>query len=591
MTRIERARLTKYGLGFLPDGWLETQGIENIDEMLSAMRTEQDVTQPETLRAIKSTRISFARTLFARLMANKWKIQLTSTDIAQDGSGTLIYDIEAEGIHMHFGVLSCASIGVDRSGRLSDKEFDFYALLREGRSKDSPIKEGLVHFREHLWSARADNKTIGFTVANRSVATFSQTLTALAKGIQPDPDILNANGGYLLRNSGWYANGRHGTRSWKSMAGHPLEMPYHPDMFALYLWRMVGFDVVEHAARAQNPKATLTRGTKQALGVGNSSGMGMVAALVRWPEWFGAFNTLREMCLAHGVTRKNINVEQKTRLVMLLRRSADYYAVQPGSTISKIALPKTIAEGLHLVANAADQLPLNGSGSPLLTISKFARKFDREVYEQTNAIIIELFPDFATEASKLFARAMMRKSINPRMTLAEILALIDQRYDWATSIDLTAPGEREYFWYRSEESGETRRGERSIDNGVENETFVDVVGDIQRLRAFLELQDKSTSIGRFLLQAPEYSALVRRIQLAENSRYTEIRGNIIGRDFRPCDCIRFLLSTFGLEASWPSSERFVRGVFFQGAPLPEEIDAGIARDWLFPELQFKSEAA
>lgn len=47
------------------------------------------------------------------------------------------------------------------------------------------------------------------------------------------------------------------------------------------------------------------------------------------------------------------------------------------------------------------------------------------------------------------------------------------------------------------------------------------------------------------------------------------------------DGIRFLLSTMGLESSHPHNTRWVRGVFLQGAPLLEDIAAGVREDWVF----------
>src|SRR3954447_5613399 len=88
-----------------------------------------------------------------------------------------------------------------------------------------------------------------------------------------------------------YGNGRMGTRAWTSYAGtdRALSTPYHVDLFSVYLWRLVSFDLAEATARARNPNsAALDPHIKRHLGIGNSSGLGTVAAVQRWPARFAA---------------------------------------------------------------------------------------------------------------------------------------------------------------------------------------------------------------------------------------------------------------------------------------------------------------
>jgi hypothetical protein len=177
------------------------------------------------------------------------------------------------------------------------------------------------------------------------------------------------------------------------------------------------------------------------------------------------------------------------------------------------------------------------------------------------------------------------RHIDPRMTVDELKLIIESRYAWALSMELNASGARAYFWYKSEENGENRRGERGVDPGVENETFVDVAGMIQSLQERLQEVSGRSSIGEFLLAYPEYCNVVGRVQLAAAFPFTEIRANILDRDFMPMDGIRFLLTVMGLEASSPHSTRWVRGVFLQGAPTPKEIRSGAHPDWIFPAIE------
>jgi hypothetical protein len=88
-------------------------------------------------------------------------------------------------------------------------------------------------------------------------------------------------------------------------------------------------------------------------------------------------------------------------------------------------------------------------------------------------------------------------------------------------------------------------------------------------------------LGRFLLENPQFYHMVSRVQLSKRIPYTEVRGNVVDEHGVPGDIIRFFLAALGLEASQaPLREEYavhlIRGVFYQGAPLPEQISAGAA---------------
>jgi len=71
------------------------------------------------------------------------------------------------------------------------------------------------------------------------------------------------------------------------------------------------------------------------------------------------------------------------------------------------------------------------------------------------------------------------------------------------------------------------------------------------------------------------------VQYLARLPYAEIRDNLVHRDFCPAQLIRFFLAVLGLECPSPLSIRYVRGVFFQGMPLPAELIAGAEADWRF----------
>lgn len=256
---------------------------------------------------------------------------------------------------------------------------------------------------------------------------------------------------------------------------------------------------------------------------------------------------------------------------------------------TEVERPEIISRHLATLSDrlaAADRAAL-ANACPWKTIAGWAAELGSlEVEEQVNALLIEAESDFADEVSKLLPAMMATpRRVQPHMTVGQMAGLVEERYGWALSLDLTQPGARAHFWYRSEENSEHRRGERAVDPGVEKEVFVDVAGAVQDLHAALKGVDPSQPLAEFLLLDPRHCHAASRVQLAAAMPYSEIRANLIHRDFLPMDGIRFLLTTMGLEASTPYSTRWVRGVFFQGAPLAHDILVGANGDWILPSLQ------
>lgn len=581
---------------YLTDDWLRGHGVKDVEGLLARLRPEDEVMRPETLRAIKATRFSFARSLLSRMAENRWRIALTFIDIDRAGAGRLVYTIHAEGRTFLFGVMSFPPQETEYPGRIADGGFDFIGTIMDGTADHARVMQELDEFATKLWSGRTDNSTYGWTQANRSNRFFDHTVESLASGRQPDIEYLASGGGYIIRNAGYFGNGRFGTRSWLSLEpGHPFSEPYHLDLLALYLFRTVGFDVAEATARVRNPAGAvpLRPDLKRKLGIGNSSGVGMVAALVRWPAWMSAYNFPRELALAHAFAQRGpIEPERADRVRDLLERASRYYREQPDCPVPEIECPARLASGLGAVAAGAEELFRQGrvegreASHPWVALSDLAaRGGSAELREQVHAIMLDAFPEFSDACARLFPEAMkIGRVLRPGMSVGYLRALIRSRFGWALSIDYGEPGSRAYFWYRSEEHGENRRGEIGIDPGEENQTFIDVAGAVNALARELAQLPAGMGVGQFLVTAPEFAHVVTRVQLAEHLPYSEIRGNLIDQRFLPMDGIRFLLSMMGLECSHPHNTRWVKGVFLQGAPTPEEIAAGGVIDWVFPQL-------
>jgi hypothetical protein len=571
--------------------WLRGIFGAELEDVLSCLRGEDEVMTPEALRAMPPTRLSFTNGLVRRMLDRGWSIGRRHLDIDRDGCGTAVYEIEAEGVTFHFGVFAHPPDEA-RQGRIREDEYDFFGAILEGPVDMERLARDHDAFTRSAWGARTTADTYGWTVANRSNRLFEHVAGELARGVQPTAAHLAANGGYLIRNAGYYGNGRAGTRAWRSLPdGHPLASPYHADVLSLFLWRIAGCDIVEATARARNPAApaldpALTRG----LGVGNSSGIGTVAALVRWPAWLSSYVLAREVALAHAISRPGpIDAKCTAHVLALLARAERLYREEPPRELL-FEQPAAIAGALQRITAAVAELARSGlvgataPRRPWGEIAAVAASTGcREACEQLHAILVEAHAETTDAVAALIPRGMaVERVVRPEQPVGELRALLDERFDWALAMDLSAPGAREFFWYRSEENGENRRGVRAQDPGAEGETFVDVAGIVQRLAQALAGVPAKVRVGRFLLEHPEHAFAVSRVQLAGRVPFGEIRANLLDAAFRPGDAIRFFLSVLGVERPGAASPQWVRGVFFQGAPLLDDLPGGGHDDWMFP---------
>lgn len=542
-------------------------------EALAALRSEDEVMSAAVMRAMTPTALSFADSLVERMRRNRWRIACRRSSIDAAARGTLIYEIEAEGSTFHFGISSQPSAAGPGDGRLRENRFDFLGTLVDGPVDERYVARELEEARAHVWRGRSSSRTFGWTFANRGATSFDELLGQLACGRQPSPEALAAGSGYVVRNAGFYGNGRHATRAWASIpAGHPLSHPYHVDLFCLYLWRLASFDILDAAARARSAAAVpLGAEAKRMLGIGNSSGIGTVAALVRWPSSLSAFMFARELALAHAKARPGRAAPGEVERVReRLLRLADDHAAQPERG-GGLEAPSAVAAGLREIADGLQ----DGERPWGAAAERATRVASREARELLNAELVGTQREIHDLlVGWIDATMRIPREIEPEMPVGELLEIVERRYGWALAIDFERPGAAEHFWYKSEENGENRRGVRAVDPGVANETFVDVAGAVQELHAALRSAPVAWTVGRFLLEQPTAAMAVSRVQLAARLPYSELRENVIDAAFRPCDAIRCFLSVLGIERPDPASVQWVRGVFFLGAPLPAELAEG-----------------
>ena len=546
------------------------------------LRPPSDVMTPEALSAYKSSRLSFLRLLIGKLAHERWQVARERWELDEEGRGLAIYRIQGPDADFSFVVFSDNLPEERRTDRIVENHYDGEAFLCIGAPSEAQIEAQRGQFADFL-TGRADAKTVGWTRVNRSGRIFDAVVEALAEGRQPD-DALIASAGYLVRNNGFWGNGRHGSTVFPANAGKGfLGLPYHADLLTLYLWRHFSVELAEHIARMRNPAASpLDRRLKKYLGVGNASGLGLVPFVLRHPARVDHWVRLRERAYAEARARRPV-AQERAALLSLLDRAIAYYAsglqVRGGIFQSSEAL---VAD-LRRLRDAADAQPLEQSWEALAVWAE--AEIGREALELLHALLLEVHPDIAEAlAPEVVSGVNNPVSPQPAQSVAALQALLRERYAWALAIDLAAPDARRHFWYLSRDNLEPRLGERCIDPGEAYETYVDVVGDLQSLDRALSRMAPDKSVAHLLLRHPALRLIAERVQTTQQLDYGEVRACVTHPDFEPCHLIRFTLTLYGMEKLDPQSRLWVRGTFLQGAPLAEEIAAGQEGDWIFPML-------
>jgi hypothetical protein len=547
-----------------------------------SLRDPSELMQPERLSSLKQTRLSFARLLMEKMVTEEWEITVERSDLDARGVGRLVYSIETPSRRLSFGVFSHDPAG-ENTDRIVADNWDMWGFLCEGRAPPERMDaqfEELPNVRE----GRANSDILIWTRANRSSRFFGHVVDALAAGHQPDIELC-AQGGYLMRSSGYYGNGLNGTKDFRAMDGdHPLKRPYMAQMLSVYLLRTFSYDLAEHIARARNDDApALSRDIKRYLGTGNSSGIGIVHYVINHPQLIDAWLRAREIAFAR-VKAIEPSSEDIDRFETLLADARRWFAEDESDTKAYFCAKDRIAADLGRTSRRVEAMYGGPDARPWGRLCAWAEtQLETETAELLNSLLLDTHPE-ACHGLESSLTVSERSDVSPEMSVGVLRSLIESSYGWALEIDMSRPGARRYFWYRSIDSEEPRLGIRGEHDYEEYGLPIDVARQIQDAMDDLRAYDAASSVAAFLFDHPEHRRIVERVQTVHDLPYAEVRANPLDADFVPLSMISCLKAIWGIQKAHPKSQGWVRGTFFQGAPLTEDIrdGAGSGHDWLYP---------
>jgi len=539
----------------------------------------------ERLGSAHQTRLSFLRVLLRRMRAERWRIARERFELDARGVGTAVYRVDV-GERVYALVAFGHQLAPEkRTDRVIAEEWDATFALTDGLPGEQaiarlmanvPLQEAGRYLASELVLARA----------NRSVRLFEDVVAALAQGRQPDVTAVESTG-YLMRTTAVYGNGKFGLADRDLVKDRPeLAGPFQAEMLTVYLIRVFTVDLVEHLALSRGgvKAARLEPRLRRRFGIGNSTGLGMAPFLVKHPSLIDRWITARETALARTRQRERAAAGAIAAFRAALSGSHRLVAAWQTQDPEQRRRIAALQADLRRIERFADG-PVLAGPRPFDAIYRFAEaELSLEGQEYAVTLVLEPNGEIVDDlAGEMAVDESVSFRIDGNMRCGELGRLVWEHCAFALEPDFAERNANARFWYVSEEKLEPRLGERFEEPGMEREQPLAVARDIMALSLALSEQPADRSIASFLLADPRHRRAARRVQIASQHAYSEIRDNLIDARLRPIDILRCKLAFFGATRFDPRSDRWLRITLFQGAPFPDELESGDWDRWPYAE--------
>ena len=569
-----------------------THKIDNSDGLTPLpMRPASQVMQLERLGSFHQSRLSFMRTLVRRMVVENWQVSSSVFDLDEQGYGTVVYQIEAKYGTFSYVLFSHYLDPENRNDRVIADQWDLTMALCEG-TVDTEQLDFLRNNVPKQEAGRVDSRVLVLSRANRSARTFEYVVNELANGHQPNVDVI-AEVGYLYRTTAAYGSGKLGMADWEKVRTKHRDFarPFAAEMFTCYMLRHFSMQQADYLAaqRAPNSAVFLHEDIKRYIGIGNSTGLGMAPFLINHPLLINQWIEMRETALATVVAASESGVDEATlaRLDVATQRVIQHLGEIVTADERQNNANLLLREELQLL-----HLWLEEQGAVLASnqyvwasLTQYAEQhWHIETQEVINTLLIELYPELVDGFEEQMGVDESHQ-ITPEMPVADLLEIIEDKYEWALAIDFSKHESMGAFWYRSQEKMEPRLGQTNIDMGMEKEMPLAVGRRVRECYDQIDSYNQARgqqNVAHFIMQNPTYSGIVARIQTMAQSHYGDIRENLVHADVLPIHLLRCKLSFFGVSKFDPRSRLWVRNTMFQGAPLISDFGKPFVDDWQFP---------
>lgn len=553
----------------------------NADDLERFMRPANVVMDLNRLGTLYPYPLSFMRSLIRRILRETWDIKRTHVDICENGYGDVVYEIQTPNAIFSY-VIFAKHLGPEsRNDRVIAQDWNMTVTLCEGRVDEARLDVLRVNVPLQE-KGRVDSKCIVLSRANKSTRNFDYVVDLLANGKQPDLNVM-AKIGYLYRTTAVYGSGKFGMADWaKVCTQYPdFARPFTAEMFSCFLVRDFSLFQADHVAahRAPDTAVVINDDIRRYVGIGNATGLGMAPYLINHPLLIDNWMNVRETALARVKRDGHITSESYGNFDCLAQKAMQHLSEITTDNAEQNVVNGRARRDMEL---CLDWFRNNMGAKKWTELTDYAEAhFSHEVQELINAVLLELYPEFMVDLEERL-NIIETYELIPNMPVQELIALIEDKYDWALAVNFDDDKCRATFWYSSEDKKEPRLGKRFEEPGADKETFLGIACAVREVYEDLKVFGDDISTARFTLKHAQHRYIIRRIQTMGQKRYGEIRANVLDADILPIHLLRCKLSFFGVGKFDPLSRLWVRNTMFQGAPILSDIGQTTADTWCFP---------
>ena len=542
------------------------------------IRPASYVMRPDVLGAARLSRYSFSRTLLRRAVADGWTAGRAHQDLDAEGRGESVYFVDTGTQRFSFVAFTTTIDESAHTDRVIANRWEVAGALVDGDVDGDLLARLRVEVSEQE-RGRLDPRVLSLTRGNRSVRFFGYLVDELAAGRQPDPDRVG-DAGYILRSTAFYANGKFGMRSFAGYPDdHPFRVPYRAQFVAAWMFRELGYDMVEHCARIKGGDLAVgfDEEWRRYFGLGNATGLGLVPYAFKHPRVLDAWVGIRELALADVRDRELVSADGEL-LRSWIARARQHFASGSDDDCTPFLNSQALVPVLDDVAAIWDQVA--AEARPYDALYRWAEQQGAETSELVVSLLLELHVG-DDDLYDLFLLVDEQSSADPAMSVGEARALLDERFDWLADLDLGGPSADAFWWVVSDNTEEPRRARRSRLAPEGRDVAVDVAIRLWRFKHALSGRDAGESVVGVLVDHPEHRAALERL-VASDRRYGEPRDNTCALGYLPLQIQRFQLAQYGMDEFKPKSTDWLRVTLFQGAPRLAELGPDTADDWVLP---------
>lgn len=535
--------------------------------------------RPDVLGAARLTRYSFSRTMLRRAVAEGWTASRVHQDLDAEGRGESIYRVDTGTHRFHFVAFTTTVDESAHTDRVIAERWEVAAVLVEGDVDDHLLATLRTEVPEQE-KGRLDPRVLTLTRGNRSVRFFGSLVDDLAAGRQPDPEGVG-DAAYILRSTAFYANGKFGMRSFDGYdQDHPFRVPYRAQFVAAWLFRELGYDMVEHCARLKGGEAAVGFDDRwrRFFGLGNATGLGLVPYAFKHPRVLDAWVGVREVALSE-VRALAGDLERSALLTGWIDRARRHFATGSDDDCTPFLSPQALVPVVDGVAAAWERC--SADDRPYDALYRWAEEQGPETSELVVSLLLELHDGDDDLFDELFL-VDEHSSVDPATTVGDLRVLLDERFGWLGDLDLDAEEAATFWWVVSDNTEEPRRAPWARLEPEGRDVAVDVALRMWRLAGALEDEPGDRTVADLLAECPEHRAAVGRL-VASDRRYGEPRDNTCAAGYLPLQIQRFQLAQYGMDEFKPKSTDWLRVTLFQGAPRLADLGPDLNDDWALPE--------